>query len=114
MIIKGYRVTLTSLLFYISTFIILAQLWVAWKQSSSSYLSYIPSSWRFNPDLHANVHTLSHEQCDISFPKLYHSLHASVKKRKRKISLKDIEIKEGRCMVRVLIHGGEVRIKIPN
>jgi hypothetical protein len=108
MIIKGYRVTLTSLLFYISTFIILAQLWVAWKQSSSSYLSYIPSSWRFNPDLHANVHTLSHEQCDISFPKLYHSLHASVKKRKRKISLKDIEIKEGRCMVRVLIHGGEL------
>lgn len=105
----GHRLSFTHLVFYISTFVILSQLWSVWKQSSHSYLSYTPSSWQFDPDLHANVHTLSNEQCDIAFPKLYRGLHEAVQRRKgKKVEVKDIEIAEGRCMLRVMIYDGEV------
>lgn len=110
MIPKGFRLSLTHLIFYVSTFIIATQLWAVWKQSSHAYLSYVSSDWDFDADVHANVHTLSPEQCDIAFPKLYHSLDRAVSRRQgRKVHSQDIEIAEGRCMLRVLIYDGEVR-----
>ena len=109
MIYKGYRLSFTHLVFYISSFIIASQLWCVWKQSSHSYLPYLPSTWQFNADVHANVHTFSNEQCDLAFPKLYHSLDESVKRRgSRKVHSKDIEIADGRCMLRLMIYEGEV------
>ncbi|KAH7110104.1 glycosyl transferase family 90-domain-containing protein [Dendryphion nanum] len=112
MMLKGLRFSLTQLAIYISTFIIAIQLWNAWKQSGHRhhpYLSYIPSTWTFDADNHANVHTFSSEQCDIAFPKLYKSLEENVKNRKgKKIEQHEIEIKQGRCMLRLMIYGGEL------
>lgn len=111
MINKGYRLSFSHLLFYISTFIIITQLWAIWRQSSHSYFSYAPRSWDFDADVHANVHTLSHEQCDAAFPNLYHSLDEAVWRRQgRKVHVQDIEISEGRCMLRVMVYQGEVRL----
>lgn len=110
MINKGYRVSFTHLLFYISTFIITTQLWSVWRQSKGGYFHYTQRDWTFNADVHANVHTLSHDQCDSAFPKLYHSLDEAVSRRQgRKVHIQDIAIAEGRCMLRVMIHQGEVR-----
>lgn len=106
---KGFKQSFSHLLFYIITFVIASQLWQAWKDSRHPYLSYIPSTWQFDADVHANVHTLSNEQCDIAFPKLYHSLEESVKKRRgKKVTGDEIAIRRGRCMLRVLIYGGEL------
>ncbi|KAF2175384.1 hypothetical protein K469DRAFT_610969 [Zopfia rhizophila CBS 207.26] len=93
----------------IFTFIVLLQLWSLWSRSAHPYFSYTPNSWTFNPDIHANTHTLSNDQCDIAFPKLYTSLENSVKRRKgRKVDIEEISIKEGRCMLRLMIYGGEL------
>lgn len=112
MIHKGLRVSTTHLVFYISTFIIATQLWSLWRQSAKGGLgwySHEPRDFIFDADKHANVHTFSHEQCDSSFPKLYHSLDQSVARRQgRKVHIQDIEIRKGRCMLRLMIHGGEV------
>jgi hypothetical protein len=115
MIPKGYRPSFSHLVFYVSTIIITTQLWSIWRQTDHSYLTigtFVPSrfgDWQFNADVHANVHTLSHEQCDSAFPDLYHSLDQAVRQRQgRKVHIQDIEIREGRCMLRVMIHGGEV------
>lgn len=111
MIPKGYRLSFSHLVFYISTFIITTQLWSIWRQSSHGYVSYVPRHWDFDADVHANVHTLSHEQCDSAFPKLYHSLDEAVSRRQgRKVHIRDIEISEGRCMLRVMVYQGEVRV----
>ena len=110
MVFKGYRLSVTHLIFYISVSIIGLQLWSVWKQSSHSYL-YPKELWSFNADLHSNVHTFSNEQCDAAFPQLYHSLDKSVKRRGvRKVHVEDIGIKEGRCMLRVMIYDSEVRV----
>lgn len=109
MIPKGYRLSLSHLLFYISTFIIVSQLYSVWRQSANSYVSYIPDRWSFNADVHANIHTLNQGQCDAAFPKLYDSLDQAVTRRQgRKVHFQDIEIAEGRCMLRVMIYQGEV------
>jgi hypothetical protein len=109
MIQKGYRLSLSHLFFYITSFIIATQLWSIWRQSSTGYSSYLPSDWQFETDVHANVHTLSHEQCDSAFPELYESLDKAVSRRAgRKVHIQDIEIREGRCMLRVMIYQGEV------
>ena len=109
MIRKGYRLSLTHLAIYISAFFFASQLWSVWKQSAYGFQSYMSASWQFDADVHANVHTLSHEQCDIAFPKLYYSLDQSIKRRQgRKVHPQDIEISEGRCMLRVVIYEGEV------
>lgn len=109
MIPKGYRLSLSHLAFYITTFIIATQLWSIWRQSANSYNLYPPANWDFDADVHANVHTFSHEQCDSAFPKLYHSLDQAVSHRRgRKVHIQDIEIAEGRCMLRVMIYQGEV------
>jgi hypothetical protein len=106
---KGYKLSLSHLFFYISIFIIATQLWSIWRQSTGSYASYLPSEWHFDADVHANVHTFSHEQCDLAFPKLYHSLDKAVSRRQgRKVHIQDIEIAEGRCMLRVMIYQGEL------
>lgn len=108
---KGYRVSVSHLLFYISTFIIATQLWSIWRQTGGNgFVQHVPTGdWAFDADVHANVHTLSHEQCDTAFPKLYHSLDRSVTRRAgRKVHIQDIEIAEGRCMLRVMIYQGEV------
>lgn len=108
MIPKGFRLSLTHLSFYVFTFVIVTQLWSVWRQSANNY-PYKHQHWHFNPDVHANVHTLSHEQCDIAFPELYYSLDQAVSRRQgRKVHIQDIEIAEGRCMLRVMIHQGEV------
>lgn len=112
---KAFRLSFSHLVFYISTFVIATQLWSIWGQSKHNYLPFshhrnLQRDWDFNADVHANVHTLSHEQCDSAFPKLYHSLDQSVSQRQgRKVHSQDIEIEEGRCMLRVMIHQGEVR-----
>ncbi|KAF1839580.1 hypothetical protein BDW02DRAFT_972 [Decorospora gaudefroyi] len=109
MIPKAYRLSFLHLVFYISTFVIASQLYSIWRQSNRSYFAYEASNWTFDPDVHGNVHTLSHEQCDSAFPKLYHSLDQSVSLRQgRKVHIQDIEIEEGRCMLRVMIHQGEL------
>lgn len=110
MIPKGFRLSSTHLVFYISTFIIATQLWSLWRQSTTGgWLTHEARSFVFDADKHANIHTFSHEQCDGSFPKLYHSLDQSVARRQgRKVHIQDIEIAKGRCMLRLLIHGGEV------
>jgi protein glucosyltransferase len=109
MIPKGYRLSLSHLFFYISSFIIATQLWSIWRQSSGTYTSFAPSDWAFETDVHANVHTLGHEQCDSAFPELYYSLDKAVSRRGgRKVHIQDIEIAEGRCMLRVMIYQGEV------
>jgi hypothetical protein len=111
MIPKG-RISFTHLAFYISTFIIATQLWSIWRQSASSYNTYsgpTPGKWEFDADYHANTHTLDHEQCDLAFPKLYHSLDQAVSQRRgRKVHINDIAIVEGRCMMRVMVYDGEV------
>ena len=109
---KSYRFSLTHLIFYVSSSILSFHLWSVWKPSSlHSYLSYSQKHWEFDADLHSNVHTLSNEQCNIAFPKLYNSLDQAVHRRSgRKVHIKDIEINEGRCMLRVMIHQGEVCI----
>jgi hypothetical protein len=111
---KGYRISVSHLLFYISAFIIVTQLWSIWRQTGgNSYAVQGPMNWVFDADVHANVHTLSHEQCDAAFPKLYHSLEKSVSRRAgRKVHIQDIEIAEGRCMMRVMIYQGEVRTRV--
>lgn len=111
MIHKGLRVSTTHLVFYISTFIIATQLWSLWRQSAKDgWYSHEPRNFNFDADKHANIHTFSHEQCDSSFPKLYHSLDESVARRQgRKVHIQDIEIAKGRCMLRLMIYGGEVR-----
>jgi protein glucosyltransferase len=102
--------SVTHLIFYISVSIIGLQLWSVWKQSSHSYL-YPRAVWSFNADLQSNVHTFSNEQCDAAFPQLYHSLDEAVKRRgARKVHVDDIKIREGRCMLRVMIYDGEVCI----
>jgi hypothetical protein len=111
MIQKGYRLSLSHLFFYITSFIIATQLWSIWRQSSTGYSSYLPSAgdWHFETDVHANVHTLSHEQCDSAFPELYDGLDKAVARRAgRKVHIQDIEIRQGRCMMRVMIYQGEV------
>jgi protein glucosyltransferase len=118
MIRKGFRLSTTHLVFYISTFFIATQLWSLWRESKGGFYSHEPRSWNFNADLHANIHTFSHEQCDISFPKLYHSLDQAVARRQgRKVHIQDIEIAEGRCMLRLMIYQGEVcdlaHLKLP-
>jgi hypothetical protein len=108
--VNGHRFSFTHLIFYISTFIIVSQLWSVWQQSAHPYLAYIPSSWRFDADLHANVHTFTNEQCDIAFPKLYRSLEQNIVARKgKKVGIEEIEISKKRCMLRLLVYGGEVR-----
>jgi hypothetical protein len=121
MIPKGYRPSFSHLVFYVSTIIITTQLWSIWRQTDHSYLTigtFIPSKfgdWQFNADVHANIHTLNHEQCDSAFPDLYHSLDQAVRLRQgRKVHIQDIEIREGRCMLRVMIHGGEVNPTTPS
>jgi protein glucosyltransferase len=110
MIPKGYRLSFSHLFFYVSSFIIATQLWSIWRQSAGGYASYTPSDWLFETDVHANIHTLSHEQCDLAFPELYESLDKAVaRKAGRKVHIQDIEIAEGRCMLRVMIYQGEVR-----
>lgn len=108
--VNGHRFSLTQLVFLIVVFVILSQLWSVWQQlSHPSFPSPVPNQWRFDADVHANVHTLSSEQCDIAFPKLYHSLDLSVRDRHgEKVRWDEIEIAQGRCMLRVLIYGGEV------
>jgi protein glucosyltransferase len=109
MINKGYRLSLSHLFFYISSFIIATQLWSIWRQSSSSYQWNGSSDFHFETDVHANVHTLANEQCDAAFPELYYSLDQAVSRRQgRKVHIQDIEIREGRCMLRVMIYQGEV------
>ncbi|KAH4193457.1 hypothetical protein HBH70_212410 [Parastagonospora nodorum] len=109
MIPKGYRISMSHLFFYISSFVIATQLWSIWRQSSSNYSSWAPSDWVFETDAHANVHTLAHEQCDSAFPDLYYSLDKAVSRRAgRKVHIQDIEIVEGRCMMRVMIYQGEL------
>jgi len=72
----------------------------------------MPKDWVFDADIHANVHTFSHEQCDSAFPKLYHSLDKAVSRRAgRKVHIQDIEIREGRCMLRLMVYQGEVCTK---
>lgn len=111
MIPKGFRLSSTHLVFYVSTFIIATQLWSLWRQSGKSgWIPHEPPNFIFDADKHANVHTFSHEQCDSSFPKLYHSLDQSVARRQgKKVQIQDIAIAKGRCMLRLMIHGGEVR-----
>lgn len=113
MIPKGYyRLSFSHLVFYVSTFVIAIQLYFIWGQSKWNYgfsPRYSHRGWVFNPDLHANIHTLSQDQCDAAFPQLYHSLEHSVRLRQgNKVHAKDIEIEAGRCMLRVLVHQGEV------
>ncbi|OAK99855.1 hypothetical protein IQ06DRAFT_326578 [Phaeosphaeriaceae sp. SRC1lsM3a] len=109
MINKGSRVSFSHLFFYITSFVIATQLWSIWRQSAGSYSSYMPSDWTFETDAHANVHTLSHEQCDIAFPELYDGLDKAVARRAgRKVHIQDIEIAQGRCMLRVMIYQGEL------
>ncbi|KAF2105982.1 glycosyl transferase family 90-domain-containing protein [Lophiotrema nucula] len=107
---KGLRHSFPNFLFYLLAFIIASQLWSAWKQSGHGHpVSYIPSTWHFDADRHANVHTFNNEQCDIAFPQLYHSLEQAVKRRNgKKVQPKDIAINEGRCMLRVIIYEGEL------
>ncbi|KAF2871052.1 glycosyl transferase family 90-domain-containing protein [Massariosphaeria phaeospora] len=106
---KAYRLSFAHLAFYLSTFVIISQLWSVWKQSPRAYFSFIPSGWDFDADVHSNVHTLTNEQCDIAFPKLYHRLDEAVQRRQgRKVHVQDIQITEGRCMVRVMIYQGEL------
>lgn len=118
MIPKGYRLSFSHIVFYISTFVIATQLWSIWGQSKRShYLDFARPThshrgWEFNADIHANVHTLSSEQCNVAFPELYHSLDQSVNARQgRKVHPKDIEITAGRCMLRVMIYQGEVGLR---
>jgi len=108
--VNGHRFSLTQLFCLIILFVIISQLWSVWQQvPHTSFLAPLPNEWQFDADVHANVHTLSSEQCDIAFPKLYHSLDLSVRDlHGEKVGWKDIEIARGRCMLRVLIHGGEV------
>lgn len=110
---NGHRFSFTHLIFYIFTFIIVSQLWTLWQQSAHPFLAYIPSRWRFDADVHGNVHTLTNEQCDIAFPKLYRGLQQNIAARKgKKIDIDEIEISKKRCMLRLLIHGGEVHSKL--
>jgi hypothetical protein len=105
---KGYRLSVTHIIFYISASIIGLQLWSVWKQSSHSDL-YARRASAFNADLQSNVHTFSNEQCDAAFPQLYHSLDKALERRgARKVHVEDIGINQGRCMLRVMIYDGEV------
>lgn len=114
MINKGFRFSFPHILFYISTIVITTQLWSIWRESKGNYLAFVHKGWHFNADVHANVHTLSHDQCDFAFPELYHSLDAAVGRRKgRKVHVQDIAIAEGRCMLRVMVYEGEVRQGTP-
>lgn len=111
---KGYRLSLSHLAFYICIFIIASQLWSLWRQSGSNngywQAPYPVEHFNFDPDVHGNTHTLNHEQCDAAFPQLYQSLDQAVSRRQgRKVHIQDIEIAEGRCMLRVMIYQGEVR-----
>jgi protein glucosyltransferase len=112
MIPKGYRISFSHIFFYITTFVIATQLWSVWRQSSGPYTRSRHTAhdeWQFDADVHANIHTLPHEQCDSAFPELYHSLDNAVSRRSgRKVHIQDIEIAEGRCMLRVMIYQGEV------
>jgi EGF-domain serine glucosyl/xylosyltransferase len=107
---KGYRLSFAHLAFYITSFIIATQLWTIWRQTGNSYFSsYVSSDWHFNADEHANIHTLSQDQCNVAFPKAYYSLDKSVSRRQgRKVHVQDIEIAKGRCMFRVMVYEGEV------
>lgn len=111
---KGYRLSFPHLAFYVFTFIITTQLWTIWRQTGNSYFSSSythHNGWEFNSDIHANTHTLSHDQCSTAFPKLYHSLDQSVGRRQgKKVHIEDIKIRQGRCMLRVMVYEGEVRI----
>lgn len=110
MIPKGLRLSTTHFVFYISIFVIAIQLWSLWRQSAKGgTYPHVSRNWTFDADKHANIHTFSHEQCDVSFPELYHSLDQSVARRQgRKVHLQDIAIRKGRCMLRLMIYGGEV------
>ncbi|KAF2011627.1 hypothetical protein BU24DRAFT_353936 [Aaosphaeria arxii CBS 175.79] len=110
MMFKGMRISVCQLIFYIASFIIGLQLWALWKQSSHPHFPHHgPDSWQFNADKDANVHSFSNEQCDIAFPKLYYSLEQAAKRRNgKKIQRHEIEIEEGRCMLRLMIFEGEL------
>lgn len=118
MINKGYRVSFAHLAFYISTFVITTQLWSLWRQSNGTYLPqpfHRIREWDFDADVHANVHTLSHDQCDVAFPQLYQPLDEAVNRRQgRKVHIQDIAISKGRCMLRVMIYQGEVLRNFPS
>jgi len=106
---QGPRVSFPHLLFYLSTLVITTQLWSVWRQSGLGSFKTRHKRWHWDPDVHANVHTLSHDQCDSAFPKLYHSLDEAVSRRQgRKVHVEDIAIHEGRCMLRVMVYEGEV------
>ncbi|KAF2198908.1 hypothetical protein GQ43DRAFT_138441 [Delitschia confertaspora ATCC 74209] len=103
-----YR-SIPQFLHWISIFIVLSQFW------SFVFRPRPPppphGRWTFDPDHHANVHTLSQEQCDIAFPELYHSPKESVKLRgNRRIMPRELEIAPGRCMMRLLIYDRELFI----
>jgi len=106
---QGPRVSFPHLLFYLSTLVITTQLWSVWRQSGLGSFKTRHKRWHWDPDVHANVHTLSHDQCDSAFPKLYHSLDEAVSRRQgRKVHVEDIAIHEGRCMLRVMVYEGEL------
>jgi hypothetical protein len=107
--VSGYRFSITQFAFYIFTFVVYSQIWSFWQHSRHGHRPWQPHPWGFDPDLHANVHTLTNEQCDIAFPKLYHSLEQSAERRRgKKISSQEIGIERGRCMLRVMIYDGEL------
>jgi hypothetical protein len=100
------RHSFLRVLLLISGFFFLSQFW---HFISSPRIPNGPEIWTFDPDRHANLHTLNQEQCDSAFPELYHSLTKAVKLRgKRPIMPRDLEIRPARCMMRLLIYDREV------
>lgn len=68
--------------------------------------------WNFNFSRDAISHSLSQSQCDVAFPRLFDNIDNAVGTRLRSgelVSLTDLNIPAGRCMLRVLIYEGEVR-----
>lgn len=73
---------------------------------------YSPASrWQFDFVRDANVHSLTRAQCEIAFPGLYDNVDASVKASEGKhIREEELEIRQGHCMLRILIHHGQMRV----
>lgn len=92
---------------------------VFWSYSSTPSSAYLtsarpPSSWTFNSSIHSRIHTLNKEQCQSSFGDLLESVSAAAKRRgSHPIQLNDLDIEQGRCMLRALLFEGEVHDDTP-
>lgn len=66
--------------------------------------------WKYEFPRDANNYGFSQPQCDAAFPGFYGDIESAVASRKRDpVRLEELEIKDDKCLVRVLIYNSEVR-----